>query len=113
MQQINKVEILGVVGAVSVRPCATNINAATFSVATNHTYKNHSGNIIVETTWHRVVSWDNVVKADLNSIKKGTWVHVKGRLRNVRYTDASGQERTTFEVYANELEFVDPKSERE
>lgn len=113
MQQINKVEILGVVGAVSVRPCTPNINAATFSVATNHTYKNHSGDIIVETVWHRVIAWDNVVKADLNTIKKGTWVHVKGRLRNVRYTDASGQERTTFEVYANELEIVDPKSERE
>lgn len=50
MQQINKVEILGVVGAVSIRPCTPELNAASFSVATNHTYKNHSGDIIVETT---------------------------------------------------------------
>ena len=39
--------------------------------------------------------------------RKGTPLHIEGRIRNIRYTDASGCERTTLEVAATKVERVE------
>jgi single-stranded DNA-binding protein len=49
--------------------------------------------------------------AALDTIKKGAAVHLKGRLRCNKYTDAQGNERSFVEVLAFELQVLDESAE--
>lgn len=40
--------------------------------------------------------------------RKGTPLNIEGRIRNIRYTDANGCEKTTLEVVASKVEKVEP-----
>ena len=44
---------------------------------------------------------------DFAGLVKGARVEVKGRLCNNRYTDQEGIERSTVEIIANEITFVE------
>lgn len=112
MEQINRIELLGVVGRDAKITTVGDNAVAHFSMATNYAYKDKDGNAIVETTWHNIRAWRGRKMPALEDIKGGTWLHVKGRMRNIRYTADDGSQRTSFEVLAGEIEIVDPKKER-
>ncbi len=57
MEQLNKVELRGIVGSVRVQSVA-DTKVANFSVATNNAFKSQAGAIVIETTWHNVVAWE-------------------------------------------------------
>lgn len=48
---------------------------------------------------------------DFTTIAKGAGIEVKGRLRNYRFTDANGAERTMMEVLASEITVLGEVSE--
>lgn len=77
-----------------------------FSVATNYAYKSKDGGIIIETTWHNVVAWEGDSIHGLDKLKKGSSVHVCGRLRNRKYLAPDGSERTTCDILAGSLKIV-------
>ena len=106
MEQLNKIEIRGIVGSVYVKDF-TNAKVANISVATNYTYNAKDGSIIVETTWHNVVAWEGKDIQNLSQLKKGTYVHIVGRLRNRKYTTPDGMERIAYEIIANKVEIVE------
>lgn len=105
MEQLNKIEIQGIVGNVRIQDVA-DTKVANFSVATNYAYKSKDGGIIIETTWHNVVAWEGNEIQHLDQLKKGTLVHIRGRLRNRRYTAADGAERTVCDIVAESLEIL-------
>jgi single-strand DNA-binding protein len=111
MEQLNRIELIGVVGRDAKITTVGDSAVAHFSMATNYAYKDKDGNAVVETTWHNVRAWKGRKMPALEDIKKGTWLHVTGRTRNIRYTAADGSERTSFEVLAGEITIVDPKKE--
>ena len=103
---INKIELQGCIG--SVRLSAFNgKNAARLSVATNYIYKSKEGEAVIETTWHSVTAWENGrgIKS-LDTLKKGDCVHVRGRVRTIKYTDSEQVERTSYEVVATSIRLV-------
>ena len=71
MEQLNKIEIRGIIGSVHVKDF-TNAKVANISVATNYTYNAKDGGIIVETTWHSVVAWEGKDIQNLSQLKKCT-----------------------------------------
>ena len=99
MEQLNKVELRGVVGN-SHSNNIVNAPATRFSVATDYAFKDKGGNNIIETTWHSCVSFDPRAL----DIKKGDKIHLFGRLRNERYMDAEGNERAVVNIYVNKFE---------
>ena len=99
MEQINRIELRGIVGSVYVKDFG-NTKATNFSLATNYACKDKSGCVIIETTWHKVIAWDAPL------IKKGDTVHVLGRLRERRYVGSDGSEQRFFEVIASSVEPV-------
>lgn len=105
MEQLNKVELRGTIGVIRVQNVGET-HCATMSVATNYCYKDAEGCPVIETTWHIVTVWEGKGCTDLSSLHKGDKIHIIGRLRSRRYTDAAGQERTQFEVVANSLERI-------
>ena len=98
---LNRVELRGVVG--SARTMKVSESEVTrFSVATDYFFKNKDGEAVVETTWHSVMAWDK----GLSELKRGDKVEVVGRIRNTRYTDSEGMERTSTEVVASEVKVL-------
>ena len=98
---LNRIELRGVVG--SARTMKVSESEVTrFSVATDYFFKNKEGEAVVETTWHSVMAWDK----GLSELKRGDKVEVVGRIRNTRYTDSEGMERTSTEVVASEVKVL-------
>ena len=100
---VNKIEIRGRIGQ---DPRITRVgknSVARFCVATSEIYKDRSGELKEETTWHNVSAWADKSQVDLNQLKKGDMVSVTGRIRNVRYTSAEGDDRYFVEVVASRL----------
>ena len=96
MEYLNRVELHGVVGSV-MKTKLSECTITRFTVATNYVYKAADGTIVEETTWHTIVSWEDI------KIEKGDKVEVVGRIRCNRYTTVSGEEMITYEILASEV----------
>ncbi len=105
MEQLNHIELRGIVGSAKVQRIA-NANVANFTLATNIAYRDKDGTPVIETTWHNVTAWEGKGIADLTRLEKGSKVHLVGRIRNQRFTGADGSERTSTEVVARSLAFL-------
>ena len=107
MESLNRIELIGRVGYVN-RNKIGSLENVTFSVATTYEYKAEDNAPVIETTWHKVTAWrgDKITDETLDAIHEWAEVKVVGRLRAIRYTDAEGNERSTYEVLAHEVEVV-------
>ena len=104
-QYINRVELQGRVGTVRVSSIHETV-VASFSVMTQHDYENTEGSKIVEATWMAVAAFKSE-KVCIDSLTRGSLVHLTGRLRNNKYIDSAGCERVFTEVIADSLEVLD------
>lgn len=107
MEQINKVEILGIVGGVSVYNQGQTPFARVSIVTKQVYYQSASGTDVVDSTWHSVVINQSRNMPDITRIQKGDAIHVLGRLRNSKYTDKDGQERYSSDIIAQAFEIMD------
>ena len=101
MEQLNRIELRGIVGSVYVKDFG-NEKVTNFNVATNYAYKMEDGTPVIETTWHRIIAWNCT-----ESISKGDMVHVLGRLRASHYVDDTGNRQTFYEVFANSVKVIE------
>ena len=72
-----------------------------FSVATDHSYKDSSGEWQRSTNWTNCTMWSNEKLAPL--LVKGSMVAVEGRLETRSYEDKQGQKRYVTEVVADNV----------
>ena len=106
MDHINRIELKGRVG--TVRNNTHNDNkVADFTLVTEFLYKNRNGEILSETTWFNVVAWEGKEIPDVEKIEKGAAVHLTGRMRSSKYTNADGVEKQYYEVLASKLKIVE------
>ena len=112
---INKVIIVGNLGRdPEVRNTASGQKIVNFSVATSDIWKDKSGVKQERTEWHRIVIFSPIL-ADLAAkyLHKGSKVYIEGSLQTRKWTDQSGQERSTTEVvvssYKGELGLLDTR----
>lgn len=106
MEQINRVELRGIVGNIHYYNNVDGVPPfARISLVTKHAYhKPSSGEDVVESTWHNVFANQNRNFPPLDQIGKGDTLHVTGRLRNSKFVGQDGQERYTTDVVALSLE---------
>ena len=105
MEQLNKVELRGIVGNARVQNIG-DTSMIRFSVATDHVFRDKNGGVVVETAWQQVVAFKNDSMPALSAIVRGAGVEVVGRLRNNRFLDSNGNERTVTEILASKLSIV-------
>ena len=105
MEPLNRIEIRGIIGRVNVKDIG-DTKVANISVATAYVYKSQDGGIVIETTWHIVVAWEGKEIQNLDQLKKGSFVHICGRLRNRKYVASDGTERTVYDIVAKSMEVV-------
>jgi len=100
---INRVELLGRIGQNPKIMICGESQVAKFSIATNETFKDRSGVLKEETTWHNVSVWASRNTDDFKLLKKGVLVHVVGKIRNARYQNSDGEDRYYTEVSATRM----------
>lgn len=103
MEFLNRIEIRGIIGSVSVKQIG-NAKNANISVVTEYFHTAKDGCAVIETTWHRVDAWEGNLIRNLDQLKKGSCIHVVGRVRAQKYIAADGLERTVYGILASELE---------
>lgn len=105
MEQLNKIELRGVVGNVRVMNFDEN-KMAQISLATNYAYKDRDGTAVIDTSWHHIVAWEGRNVQQLEKIGKGSRLYVQGRVRYRNYTGVDGVDRVATEILASRLNIL-------
>ncbi|MFH1619724.1 MAG: single-stranded DNA-binding protein [bacterium] len=78
-----------------------------FDMAVNRRFKDpSSGEWKDDTTFVPVTAWGPMAERCKDKVKKGSPVHVEGRLSASEYTDKTGQKRRTMQVVARRIQFL-------
>lgn len=113
MASFNKIVIVGYLGRdPEMRYTPQGTSVANFSIATTEKRKDKSGDNQEVTTWFRVTAWGKLADLASQYLAKGKQVYIEGRLRQDEYTDKDGNKRTSLEVNASDMQFLDRKSEQ-
>ena len=110
MEQLNKVELKGVVGNVRIQTYDEN-RMARIGLATNYAYKDREGTAVIDTSWHNVIAWEGRNIQGLEKIGKGTRLHVIGRIRYQNFTGVDGIDRVGTDILANQIQIIDDPSQ--
>lgn len=103
-QNINRVELRGVVGTARINETGEG-RIVRFSLATNYIYRASDGTPVIE-TWHSCIAFEGGHVSGLDRIAKGTAVHLTGRIRCRRFVDINNAERNETEIVADSLEVL-------
>ena len=104
---INRVELLGRVGTEPEMRYTTSGTAVTrLRVATDRPLRDGE----TETDWHTVICWGKLGEAVNSYVQKGARIYIAGRLQHHSYEDSQGQQRYQTEIHAQEVVFLDGKS---
>lgn len=100
----NKVQLIGHVGNdPEIITFDSKKKKASFSLATNETYKTAKGEKVKETQWHNIVVWGKTADIVENYVAKGKEIGIEGKLTSRSYDSKEGEKRYITEVVCNEL----------
>lgn len=109
---INKVILVGRVGKdPEVRHLDNNSVVASFTLATNESYKNKSGEKVTNTEWHNIVVWRSLAEIAGRYVKKGTMLYVEGKIRTRSWNDKDGNKRYTTEIEADNFQMLSSRGD--
>jgi single-strand DNA-binding protein len=112
-QQNNKVILLGRLGRDAVVRQTTNgRTVANFSLGVDESYKDRLGEWQKKVTWHRVQVWGELAETVSKDLLRGVRVYVEGRLIYRQWVDRQSQERTSAEIVASVIRFLDAAPRR-
>lgn len=109
-KSLNRVTLIGNLGKdPELRYTATGQAVATFSVATNESWKDKEGNLQEKTEWHNIVAWQRLAEICGEYLKKGRKVYIDGRLQTRNYEDKEGVKRYVTEIVAQDMILLDSR----
>lgn len=111
-RSVNKVILLGRLGKdpeLTYIPSGQSV--AKFTMATNRSYKDKSGEWKEETDWHNIVAWGKLGEICAQYLAKGRQAYVEGQIRTRSWEDREGKKRTTTEIIANEVVLLGSRGE--
>jgi single-strand DNA-binding protein len=107
---LNKAMIIGrLTKDPEVRATPSGTNVANFSVATNFSWKDSSGNKQDRTEYHDIVAWRKLADIIGQYLKKGSKVYLEGRLETRSWDDQSGNKKYRTEIIADNMIMLDSK----
>jgi len=100
----NKVQLIGNLGNdPEIITLESGKKLAKFSLATNESYKDASGEKQTKTDWHNLVAWGKTADIIEKYITKGKEIAIEGKLSTRSYETKEGEKRYITEVVCNEL----------
>ena len=106
MGSINRVSILGRLGADPETRQAGGSTVCNMRIATDDRWTDRDGNKQEKTEWHRVTAWGRTAEACGQYLRKGSQAFVEGSLETKEWTDKDGNKRYTTEIKARNVVFV-------
>ncbi len=107
---INKVILIGNLGKdPELRYTSSGVAVASFTLATNESWKDPEGNVQERTQWHNIVAWRKLAEICGEYLKKGSKVYLEGKLQYRNYDDKNGVKRYVTEIVLDELIMLDSK----
>lgn len=104
---VNKVILVGRLGQnPEVRYTPSGAAVANFSVATNETWVDKSGQKQDRTEWHRIVVWGKTAENCNQYLSKGRQVYIEGKLQTRQWQDKDGQTKYSTEIQAQTVQFL-------
>jgi single-strand DNA-binding protein len=82
-----------------------------FTLATDETYRDRSGERQKRTEWHRIVVWGKQAEIAQQYLHKGSLIFVEGRIQTRQWDDREGQKRTSVEIVANNFRMLGGRGE--
>ena len=109
---INKVILVGNLGRdVQVQTFENGIKKASFSVATDESYKDRDGQKVDRTEWHNVVMWRGLAEVAERYLRKGSKVYIEGRIRTRQYVDQQNITRYFTDIEAQNMVMLDRRDD--
>jgi single-strand DNA-binding protein len=110
MKGLNKVLLLGNLGKdPEVSTLENNIKVAKFTLATSESYRDDSGKIHTHTEWHTVILWRALADFAEKYLRKGSSIHLEGKIRTRSYEDKQGAKRYVTEIIGDDIILLDKK----
>lgn len=110
-RSINKVILIGNLGQdPELRYTSSGTAVATFSLATNESWKDHDGNIQERTQWHNIIAWKKAAEICGEYLKKGARIYIEGRLQYRNYDDKNGVKRYVTEIVLDQILMLDSRN---
>lgn len=110
---LNKVQLIGNVGKdPEVRYLDNHVAVAAFTLATTERgYKLANGTQVPERTeWHNIVLWRGLAETAEKYVHKGDKLYIEGKIRSRSYDDQNGVKRYVYEIFADNMEMLTPRS---
>ena len=109
---MNKVLLIGrLTGKPELRYTNSNLPYTRFSIAVNRNFTNNQGQR--EADFINIIVWRKQAENICNYLDKGSRVAVEGRIQTGNYDDKDGNRRYTFDVAADNVEFLDTRSQNQ
>jgi len=109
----NKVQLIGHVGAdPKVKDVQSGSKVVNLSIATTERYQLH-GEWKEDTQWHNLVLWDKLAERAGDSLHKGSYILVEGRLTHHKHMDTKGEARYFSEIKVLSFMLLDRKQSRQ
>ena len=89
-----------------LRYTANNTPVTSFSIAVSRRYKAGEE---AQADFINIVAWRSSAEFISKYFKKGSLIGIEGSIQTRRYQDKNGNNRTAFEVMANNVQFVESK----
>ncbi|MBH75997.1 MAG: single-stranded DNA-binding protein [Flavobacteriales bacterium] len=109
---LNKVTLIGRLGQdPEIREVGMS-KVANFSVATDESYTDKSGNKVEKTEWHKIVMWNKPAETAERYLKKGSLVYIEGKLETRSWENDSGEKRYSTEIKSFSFQMLENRNEQ-
>ena len=108
---LNQILLIGNAGTdPEMRYTPSGTPVTSFQLAVNNRRRDAKGEWTEDTEWFTVTAWERQAESVNQYLAKGRRVFVDGRLSTRQYTSSSGEARTSLEVRAFKVVFLDSSS---
>jgi single-strand DNA-binding protein len=111
---VNKVILVGRLGKdPELKYTPSGAPVAKFSLATDESFKDRTGEKQNRTEWHNIVAWNKLAEICGEYLTKGKLVYIEGSIRSRQWQDQAGNKRTAYEIIANQMQMLGSKADAE
>ncbi len=111
---VNKVILIGRLGKdPELKYTSGGTPVARFTLATDETFKDRSGEQQRRTEWHTIVAWRKLAEICGEYLTKGKQVYIEGSIQSRQWEDQSGNKRTSYEIVARQMTMLGSRADSE
>lgn len=111
---VNKVILIGRLGKdPEIKYTPSGAPVAKFTLATDESFKDRSGEQQKHTEWHNIVAWNKLAEICGQYLTKGKQVYIEGSIRSRQWEDQAGNKRTSYDIVARSMTMLGSKAEAE